>query len=275
MTSWRSTFTALALCLSLAGGAFAQSPAKKKLLLIGQGPDGHPKTTHEYVAGLKILEKCLAPASKDIDVRFVFAAGQWPEGPDLIKAADGVVLYLAEGAKWVHDDPRRHESLAQLAARGGGLTALHWATGTREAKNIEGYLKLLGACHGGPDRKYKFLETSVEVADKEHPITRGLENFTIKDEFYYQLKFIPDLEKQKLIPLLKAKIDDELFPVSWAWDRPDGGRSFGFTAMHYHENWRRPEYRRFVSQGVLWTLKLEPPKENFPGEVKEEDYKLP
>src|SRR5699024_6695463 len=100
--------------------------------------------------------------------------------------------YLAEGAKWMHADPRRREALAQLAARGGGLMALHWATGTKEAEYIDGFKALLGGCHGGPDRKYKFLETSVTVAEKAHPVTTGVSDFTIKDEFYYQLKMVSD-----------------------------------------------------------------------------------
>ena len=33
-------------------------------------------------------------------------------------------------------------------------------------------------------------------------------------------------------------------------------RSFGFSGLHFHDNWRLPEYRRLVAQGVLWSLKL-------------------
>ena len=39
-------------------------------------------------------------------------------------------------------------------------------------------------------------------------------------------------------------------------ERSDGGRSFGFSGLHFHENWQLPEYRRLVTQGVLWTLDL-------------------
>lgn len=254
------------------GTLWADEPAKKKLLLIGQGPDGHPPTTHEYVAGLKVLERTLAPLHEQLEIKQVRADGEWLEGPDEIKNADAVVLYLAEGAKWVHGDARRLEALAQLAARGGGLTALHWATGTKDARYINGFQKLLGGCHGGEDRKYKFLETKVTVLAQDHPINLGLVDFKIKDEFYYQLKFVKD--ERGLTPLLGALIDEQTFPVAWAWERADGGRSFGFTALHYHENWRRAEYRRFVAQGVLWTLKLSPPEKHWPGEIEAADYEL-
>ncbi|HTN76191.1 MAG TPA: ThuA domain-containing protein [Pirellulaceae bacterium] len=250
----------------------AAEPKKKRLLLLGQGSDGHPATTHEYLAGLKILERTLAPASEQVEIKLLRADGKWPEGPDEIRQADGVVLYLAEGAKWVQSEPRRFEAFTQLAQRGGGLMALHWATGTKEARDVAGFQQLLGGCHGGADRKYKFLETEVTVADKKHPITQGIDDFTIKDEFYYRLKFI---EPQRgLTLLLNAKIDGEAYPFCWAWERPDGGRSFGFTALHYHENWRRVEYRRLIGQAALWTLKLTPPEKNWPGEVREAEYEL-
>ncbi len=261
------------LIITLACAATSAAAPKKKLLLIGQGPDGHPVQTHEYFAGLRVLEKSLAPMKDHIDIVQVRADGDWKEGPDLLVSADGAVLYLAEGAKWIQADPRRYEAFTKLAQRGGGLVALHWAIGTREAKNVAGFQQLFGACHGGDDRKYKFLETSVTVVGRDHPITRGIDDFTIKDEFYYRLKFVDD--ERSLQPLLKAKIDDDHHTVCWAWQRTDKGRSFGYSAMHFHDNWQREEYRRLVAQAVLWTLHLEPPAHDWPGEVAAEDYKLP
>jgi hypothetical protein len=55
--SRRSRWLALLLTLLLAAPGWAQ--AKKKLLLVGQGPDGHPPETHEYLPGIKVLGRCL------------------------------------------------------------------------------------------------------------------------------------------------------------------------------------------------------------------------
>jgi hypothetical protein len=43
------------------GGAPAgdRPGSPKRLLLLGQGPDGHPPQTHEFRAGLKLLKTCL------------------------------------------------------------------------------------------------------------------------------------------------------------------------------------------------------------------------
>lgn len=230
--------------------------APRKLLLIGQGPDGHPPRTHEYVSGLKVLADVLkiVPGVEMMQVR---ADGAWKEGPELLDRADGAVLFLAEGARWVSEDRLRLEAFRRLAKRGGGLVVLHWAMGTREAKPIEAFVDLFGGCHGGPDRKYKILEAELRRA-AAHPVAAGLSPFSVKDEFYYRLKLARP--EDGLTPLLRVRIDAEDHTVAWAYVRPAGGRAFGFSGLHYHDNWKRPEYRRLVAQGVLWTVGVPVPQ---------------
>src|SRR5262245_32783620 len=112
---------ALWTCLCPAG---AEPP--RKLLLLGQGPDGHPPQTHEYIDGLQLVRK-LRGDRKDLDVTLIKAEGKWDEGPELIDRVDGVVLFLAEGAKWIDAEPKRSEAFARLAKRGGAIVGLHWA----------------------------------------------------------------------------------------------------------------------------------------------------
>ena len=115
------------LAVAIAATASAESP--KRLLLVGQGPDGHPPATHEYVAGLKILKRCLQPV-KGLEIASVRADEPWKEGPELLERADGVVLFLCEGAKWMQQDAKRMKGLSSLAKRGGGIVALHWGGGS-------------------------------------------------------------------------------------------------------------------------------------------------
>jgi type 1 glutamine amidotransferase len=259
----------LILGLGLGMPAWGQPP--KKLLLVGHPPDGHPPATHEYVAGIRVLARCLEKTA-GLEITQVEAVGPWKQGPELIDRADGVVLFVSEGAKWLQADPARHAALSRVARRGGGLLGLHWAIGTRDAGPIADFLKLFGACHGGPDRKYIVIDTQAEVADAKHPIMTGIRDFKVKDEFYYRLKVVsppPGIQ-----PLLRVPIDGNKEMVSWAWERPDGGRSFGFSGLHFHENWRLPEYRRLVAQAVLWTMKLPIPREGLAVEVNDDDLQL-
>ncbi len=208
----------LMLCCGFSWGrALADNAPPTKLLLVGSGPDGHPAQTHEYMAGLKILAKCLKDVP-GLEITTVRADEPWKDGPELIARADGVVLFLSEGARWMNHDPKRLEALEKMAARGGGITVLHWAMGTKDAEHIDACLKLLGGCHGGPDRKYKILETEAVLADHKHPIAAGIEDFRVKDEFYYRLKFVK--AERGVHPLLRVTIDGQPETVAWCWERP-------------------------------------------------------
>jgi hypothetical protein len=239
---------------------------------VGQGPDGHPPATHEFLAGLKVLAHCLA-GIEGLTVETVAADEPWPAGPARLAQADGVVLYLSEGARWSQADPRRNDALGQLAARGGGLVGLHWAIGCKEAAPIEPFLRLLGGCHGGPDRKYQVLETELRPVPVPHPVTRGLAPLRVREELYYRLKFVPG--DRPITPLLTAAIDGREVTVCWAWDRPDGGRSFGFSGLHFHDNWRHQAYRRLTAQAVLWSVGLPVPAAGLPVDVPDGLLDLP
>jgi hypothetical protein len=244
-------FVLAAIVSAFAGRIWAEEP--RRLLLVGQRPDNHPAGTHEYLPGVERLAKLLGPT---VDLKITISRGDepWSEGPRLISETDGVVIFLSEGAKWCVADPRRHEALAKLASRGGGFVALHWAMGTRDAAPIAPFLKLFGGCHGGPDRKYQVLHTELRPTAPAHPIASGIAPLQLREEFYYQLKFVdstPGIE-----PVLEATIDGRPETVAWAWQRPDGGRSFGFSGLHFDDNWQLPEYSRLLKQSVLWTMKL-------------------
>jgi hypothetical protein len=249
----------------------ADEPPPKRLLLLGQGPDGHPGATHEYLAGQKILAQCLEQ-SPGLTVEVVRADEPWTEGPELLAKADGAVLFLTEGAKWVQNDPRRLDAFARLAARGGALAGLHWGIGTKDEAPIENYLKLLGGCHGGLDRRFVVVDETLTPAEPKHPITTGLEPLRVHDEFYFRLKLASG--KHPVQPLVTVPIEGRDETVAWAWDRPDGGRSFGFSGLHFHENWRHMFYRRLVVQGVLWSLHLPIPAEGAKVDINERDLEL-
>jgi type 1 glutamine amidotransferase len=229
---------------------------KKRVLLLWQKPDGHPKNTHEYELGQKILKRELDKFGA-IDATMVNADDPWREGPALLAKADGVVLFVSEGAKWLNSNPERLAAFQACAKRKAGLAVLHWGMGTKDAKNIGAFVDLFGGCHGGPDRKYQIVAADAKIVGK-HPILNGLADFKARDEFYYTLKFA----KTKT-PLVNVMIDGEAHTVAWALERDGGGRSFGFSGLHFHENWQLADYRRLVTQGVLWTLDVPIPKDGI------------
>jgi len=99
-----------------------------------------------------------------------------------------------------------------------------------------------------------------------------VKGFRVREEFYYQLKFIK--AQQAITPILQTKIDGKVETVCWAWERADGGRSFGFSGGRDHENWSLVQYRRLVAQGILWSMKLPIPKQGLPVKVNKDYWKL-
>jgi len=251
MSAAKRYLNVLILLLLLTAAANADEPPRKRLVLLVQGPDGHPAETHEYVKGMEIIAKTLQDRA-DLEIITVNADEPWTDGPRQLADADAAVLYLAEGAKWLQANAERQNAFEQLAARGGGLSCLHWAMGTRDPQYIDAFVKLFGGCHGGPDRKFQVVETTLTPASEGFAAKNSA--FSIEDEFYYALKFATD---SPVTPLWRAMIDGNRETVAWTWQRPNGGRSFGFSGAHFHRNWERAEYRRLVRDGILWTMSLD------------------
>lgn len=275
--------------VGLAGRSLADEPVaharSQRLLLIGQGPDGsHKPTTHEYFAGVNLLARLLRDQPQ-LETIVVSADGEWRDGPQLLERADAAVVFVAEGAKWISADAARLAAFRDLAKRGRGLGVLHWGTGTKAAEPIAPFVQLFGACHGGPDRKFKeFDQVLPQWTNTEHPILLGIKPFAapVREEFYFALKqaaktggvTLSDSESA-ITPLLRIPAGDVSGTVAWCWERPDQGRSFGFTGLHFHDNWKYESYRRFIAQATLWTLKRDIPEVGLSVSLTDQDLALP
>jgi hypothetical protein len=224
--------------------------------------------THEFMAGAQVLAELLK-SHQDVSVTVVKADEPWTDGPKLLDQADGIVMLVTQGAQWMQMEPQRHAALKRLAARGGAIVALHWSVGAQEAKYIQGQLDLLGGTRGGPQRKYLVLPTELKRVVPEHPIFRGVGDIKVYDEIYYALDRVTGIQ-----PLFTARIEGQDEMASWCWERTDGGRSFGFVGLHFHSNWQLPAYRRFVVQGVLWSLNLPIPAEGVNVDIDSKKLEL-
>jgi len=55
--------------------------------------------------------------------------------------------------------------------------------------------------------------------------------------------------------------------VAWAYDRPGGGRGFGFTGGHSHWSWACDSFRKVVLNGIVWTAGIEVPADGVPSKT--------
>jgi type 1 glutamine amidotransferase len=69
----------------------------------------------------------------------------------------------------------------------------------------------------------------------------------------------------------QAVMNHEPQTVAWAYERPGGGRGFGFSGAHYHKNWGNDDFRKLVLNGLLWTAHVEVPPNGVESKISAED----
>lgn len=92
----------------------------------------------------------------------------------------------------------------------------------------------------------------------------------MRDEWYYDLRFLPAAK-----PVALAKVGGKDYPVGWAYERPSGGRSFGFVGLHFHDNLASEPFRRLIVNGVLWAAQAEVPAAGATVKMEPQDLDLP
>ncbi|WP_231615319.1 ThuA domain-containing protein [Novipirellula artificiosorum] len=287
-------FLLLALPLSILVAGESDSKTKKILMLAGRPSHGYG--AHEHYAGLKILEETITEATDGCEVTVVRG---WPSDPALIDQADSIVIYCDGGG--------RHLAIPHLAElreklkQGCGLVCLHYAVEMVPGEAGDAWVELLG---GHFEIHYSVNPHWVAPFAKlpDHPITHGVEPFSANDEWYFHLRFNQD---GNVFPVLAAVAPEDTMrrkdgahsgnptvrksvaagdpqTLAWAYSRPDGGRSFGFTGGHFHWNWGSQSYRRLVSNAIRWTAgdEVEPEGSSldaFPSEqlLENQDFEPP
>jgi type 1 glutamine amidotransferase len=106
------------------------------------------------------------------------------------------------------------------------------------------------------------LPIAITFTDKEHPITKGLENWTtVKEELYNNL--IPagvletgkPLARGKQIEKKKDGTEKEVdYVVAWTNTYNGKARVFGTTLGHNTETVADPRYLDLVTRGLLWSV---------------------
>jgi hypothetical protein len=272
-------------------GALAASPAPaaapaRKLVLLAGNPS-HGPLEHEFNAGTLLLKKCLA-AVPGLEVEHY--RGGWPDSEKAFEGAAGIFLYADGGGghPFIQGDHLR--VIGDFMGRGVGLMCAHFAVevprdkGGKEFQDwIGGYYEHQWSCNPMWTPEFKDLP--------EHAITRGVRPFSIRDEWYFNMRFRPD--KKGVTPILSAAPSDAVrdgpyvYPrgpyehiqkakgqveaMMWAVERGDGGRGVGFTGGHFHRNWKDDNFRKVVLNAALWICKMDVPKEGVASTVTEAD----
>lgn len=225
---------------------------------------------HDYLAGCKCLEALLRLTP---GIRTELVTEGWPEDERRFDGAAAVVFYTDGGGKQAFlNTPQRITRVQKLADDGVGLICIHQAVDfpAEFAKQSQSWLG--GIYVNGQSGRGHWPSAHVEFPD--HPITRGVTPWKINDGWLNQLQFVHAM--QGVTPLVwSGKVyggspsGRDADVVGWAYERPGGGRSFGFTGLDAHSAWSLPGMRQLVLNGVLWSAKIDIPTAGAPSAIDE------
>ncbi len=258
-------------------------PDDKKQILFLAGKGSHGYDAHEHNAGCTLLARCLNESGLDVTAQVV-TEGAWPEPWVGYDKPDTIVMYCDGLQRHLAKD--HQEKIQALTHAGVGVACLHFAVEVEPAALGQTFLDWIGGYFEVGWSVNPHWDATFEALP-DHPIANGVQPFTIRDEWYYHMRFQPDMEG--VTPILSALPPMETLTsraknkargsnptvmaavkagqkqhVAWAYERPNGGRGFGFTGGHFHKNWLHDDFRKLVLNALVWTAGGEVPADGVP-----------
>lgn len=256
-----------------------QAGKPKKIVFVA-GKPSHGTGQHEHRAGCMLLAEHLSKAGPGFETTVV--TNGWPADESVFDDADAVVIYADGGRR--HPALEHLDRLKELAEKGVGIGAIHYAVEIPKGEPGDVFLETLGGYFETDWSVNPHWDASFKMTD--HEIANGVSDYTIRDEWYYHMRFREEMEG--VTPILsalppaetlsrkdgphsgnphvrEAVLEDKLPQhVMWAFDRPGKGRSFGFTGGHFHKNWQHDDQRRVVLNAIAWISGAEVPEKGIP-----------
>lgn len=259
------------------------SAADKKIVFIA-GPISHGPGEHEHRAGCLLLKSCLEGMP---GVTSTVYSNGWPADASAFDGASTVVIYSDGGGGHPFLQADRLKTIGALMDKGVGLVAIHYAVEPTKEKGQDEWLDWIGGAFEVNWSVNPHWDADFKTLPK-HPITKGVNPFKIRDEWYFNMRFRDG--SKGVTPILSAIPDGsttnrndgphegnpavrgivargEPVTVAWAATRANGGRGFGFTGAHFHRNWANDDFRKLVLNAILWTAKARVPKDGVQSTV--------
>jgi len=226
----------------VASAAEPRPPPLRALVVTG----GHDFETEAFFAMFERMEQVQVTAVAHPDAHRMFQADQ-------ADAYDVIVLYDL----W---QPITEEAKADFTARlqeGKGLVALHHCLASYQA--WDEYERIIGGKYILPEsvkaekgekasRYQHGVDLDVHVADPDHPVTRGLSDFSIHDETYGDYTVRPDAQV-----LLTTEDPSSTPSICWAKTYGDKARVVYLQLGHDHFAYEHPAYQKLLAQALRWT----------------------
>ncbi|CAN5394168.1 ThuA domain-containing protein [soil metagenome] len=269
-----------------ADASSSNSDTDKHLALIA-GSASHDTGQHEHRAGVLLMERCLADV-QGLEVSVHFEG--WPEDESVFDRADAVYFFMDGGGGHPIVQENRLDLIQGHIDNGISIGAMHYGVEVPKDDGGEQFQDWIGGYYETDYSANPIWEAEFENLPS-HPIIRGVEPFSAEDEWYFNIRFRPDMVG--VTPLLVTAPSDEtrdgpyVWPsgpydhiverkgesevLSWAVERKDGGRGFGFTGGHFHRNWGNDDFRKYVLNAAVWLSGTVIPENGVSCEITDSD----
>jgi len=213
----------------------------KKALFLAGGWDGHePQATAELFAGLLNDEGYETEISNTLDTLL---------DSEKINALDLIVPV------WTQSTITNEQLNNLLTAIEDGVNIGGWHGGMADAFRDSVYYQFMvggqWVAHPGD-----MIDYTVQITNKDHPITAGLSDFAMHSEQYYL--HVDPSNKVLATTTFSGEhcswIDATVMPVVWTrqWGK---GKVFYSSLGHNMQDFDVPEAREIVRRGLLWASK--------------------
>ena len=268
--------------------AIAGQTAETKKIVFVAGTPSHAPGDHEHRAGCLLLQKSLAGVP---NLQTVVVSNGFPSDASVFEGAAAIVIFADGGGGHPAIQGNNLKTLGKYMDKGAGLVALHYGVEVPKDKGGPEFLDWIGGyfeSHWSVNPHWTANFSKLPT----HPITRGVKPFAINDEWYFHMRFREGMKGVTPIltavppastmerpdgqhsgnPAARESVKkQEPQHVAWAYDRPNGGRGFGWTGAHHHRNWGDDNFRKLVLNAILWAAKAEVPATGVTSRVTQAD----
>lgn len=144
-------------------------------------------------------------------------------------------------------NPKAKALIESLGESSQGLVFLHHGLLAYRTWDV------MGEILGLPDRSFNFSpgysggeKVRVEIADANHPVTRGLTTWTMTDETYGMASAGPGSH-------VLLTTDNPKSMKTLAWTRTyKNARVFAFASGHGKETFQDPNFQTVLHRGIVW-----------------------
>jgi len=228
----------------------ADAPAPLRVFL-RCGPKTHGPGDHDHPAFARDWQPLLTKAGMKVSVGDADAKGvqTFPSDEELART-DVLVIHRQGGGDFKPDERAR---VAKFAARGGSFVVIHAGAVAGNDASADFYKDLVGGSWRQKVTKWREGPMQLSFVDKAHAITKGVADFGMKDEIYYDMDLRTDIHPLATAPTPKKAGDGfEAQTQLWTYEKPGAQRAFVFIPGHTYVNFSRPDVKLLLFRGIAW-----------------------